>query len=415
MMRLISRISERQSRDDEGFSILELMMALTILMVGIISILGTLVVATKASGLQRHRLNAVQVANSALEKVRSQEYAQIAISPDDPDWAERPVPTSSSATTETVTPVTDTTLSIPVRPDPINHNGVVFEIRRNVTWVPYEETQANPSTTKTYDHAFKHVVVRVTWIDQVGTHDFQVESDVYPGGQGAQNPTSETEFAPLAPSNVDFFYYLTDTSKGLVTWWDNSDNETYFDLQFSIAPFGACNLISDEYWLSTDPPRPENATSYLEISLAPSTPYCWRVRAGNSAGASSWAYSSPVTTPAGSVQCMMLSPSVLSPGDQPSAPQNKIKVNNQGWNVDSILFAVSTSGDCTSIWAEVPTKFGTETVYLSQAGSYWFGQVSSNWARFNLGTLTVSFKGTGLPLNPNPIQQSACTYKTSVC
>lgn len=255
MMRLISGIRERQANGEDGFSLIELMMALTILMVGIVAILGTLVVATKASGLQRHRLNAVQVANEALEKLRSQEYDAIAISADDPNWAERPTPTSSSATTETVTPVTDTALSVPVDPGDINRNGVIFTIRQNVTWVPFIETQAQSGISVTYEHAFKHVVVVVTWTDQVGTRQFQVESDVYPGGQGSQNPGSTSSFPPIEASNVQFGLMLTDTTQGLVTWYDNSDNETSFELAFSVAPYPSCNMISDDYWILTDPPE----------------------------------------------------------------------------------------------------------------------------------------------------------------
>lgn len=414
MMRLISRIRERQSTGDEGFSLIELMMALTILMVGIVAILGTLVVATKASGLQRHRLNAVQVANQALESLRSQEYAAIAIRPDDPNWGERPVPTSSTATTDTVTPVSDTALSVPVDPGDINRNGVIFRIRQNVTWVPYTETQARQGVSFTYDHAYKHLVVAVIWTDQVGTRQFQVESDIYPGGQGAQNPGSTSTFPPLEPSDVWFQLLSTDTTQGLLTWSDNSDNETSFDLAFSVAPYSACNLIDDSFWILTSPPRPQDATSYLANSLASNTQYCWRIRATNSAGSSAWTYSNPVTTPGAPAVCELMGATVISPGDQPSAPPNKIKINSPGWNVDSILFAISTSGNCTSVWVEVPTKFGIETLNLSPAGSYWFTQVQANWNRFNLGYETMSFKGSG-PSNPTPVLQSFCTYRTSTC
>lgn len=409
MMRLISNIRERQAKNDEGFSILELMMALTILMVGIVAILGTLVVATRASGLQRSRLNVVQVANEALERLRSNDYVSIAISPDDPDWSLRPTPTSASATGPTATPTdtTDPSLFVPVRPEAISMNGVVFEIRQNVNWVPFTDT----ATGFSYEQAFKHATVQIVWRDEVGVHDYQLESDVYPGSQGKQFTEAETLFLPNKPSNLVAILSLTSTTVADLTWDDNADNETGFELAFTVYPLGSCsNAIPPDAWVAIDPNRPPDSTTFQMSSLASSSMYCFRIRAINGAGASDWEYAAdPVVTPTDPGPCVILAPYLRSPADDGNAQLNKILVDNQGWNQEKILFAVSSTGNCEYVSAVVPgKKVGSTTPYytvpLSPAGGFWFAYEQPLWQQFSLGTSQVKFDGTGPSGNSNVVQ-----------
>lgn len=427
MMRLISRIRERQEFDDEGFSILELMMALTILMVGIIAILGTLIVATKASGLQRHRLNAVQVANESMEKIRAEIYFNVALDPGDPNLSERPAPTMTPPPTEMVT-ATDTIYSIPVAPPQINRDGVVFDIRVNVLWVSYLEP--NPPSYW-YQHAYKHVVVRVIWSDQVGTHDYQVESDVYPGNLGAKTPDwcggepPAFPAAPYPPTNLEAEFALTDTTQASLTWNDNSSDECYFQWAAAFIPYSveSCSSLPEYVWIGQEPDLPftmSDTASHYVTGLAPSTTYCYRVRAANMLGASSWTYSNPLVTagPPSGASCTIQSVMVRSPADDASAPLYRIKLTNQNYSADSILIGVTVSGECSSLWLEVKTTKPTQTINIPLAsyGGVWSTQIYSGEYKFATGFSNWMVGGTSVnPPDPANLSQGICFYKGSEC
>lgn len=427
MMRLISRIRERQARGDEGFSILELMMALTILMVGIIAILGTLIVATKASGLQRHRLNAVQVANESMEKVRAELYFNVALSPDDPNYAERPAPTMTPAPTEAVE-ATDTIYSIPVAPPQINRDGVIFDIRQNVLWVSYTD----PVTSFGYAHAYKHVVIRVVWTDQVGTHDYQVESDVYPGNLGAktpdwcgEEPTGPVINPPFPPSNLVAEFALTDTTQATLTWNDNSIDECWFQWAAAFIPYSVdnCDSLAEYVWIGQAPDFPftmSDTASHYVSGLAPSTTYCYRVRAKNIVGASSWTYSNPLTTsgPPPGASCVIQSVMVRSPADDSNAPLYRIKLDKNNQNLEAILIGATVSGECSSMSLEIKTTKPTQTITLplTPYGGVWATQISSGEYKFATGLSNWVVGGTSVnPPDPANLTQGICFYKSSEC
>ncbi|MER3396346.1 MAG: hypothetical protein C4319_06140 [Acidimicrobiia bacterium] len=125
-----------RSDDEDGFSIVELLASLTVLAIGIVALLGTLVVAARAAGTQRGRINAVFAANRAFEDVRARPYNQIALWQNDPNFALRPL---SSTATETVT--TDTAqYAVPVRREPIVLAGVSYQIFQNILCASHRHT-----------------------------------------------------------------------------------------------------------------------------------------------------------------------------------------------------------------------------------------------------------------------------------
>lgn len=433
MMRLIWKIREHQVRGEEGFSLLELMMALTILMVGIVAIVGSLAVAVKASGLQRHRLNAVQVANEAMEKIRAQLYFNVAIHPDDPNYDERPESSMVPPPTEVVH-ATDTIYSIPVAPPSITREGVVFDIRQNVYWISYTD----PVTSLGYQRAYKHPVVRVFWRDQVGSHDYMVEADLYPGNLGAQTadwcgeePSSPVQFPPVAPS--DFMAELapiTDQVQAILTWQDNSSDECSFEWAMAMLPSGnsvtSCGnqtQVPEYLWILISPDLPfttGSTGSTYQGNLTGDKIYCFRLRAKNMIGVSDWAYSNPLITPgsAPGQSCTLGTVLVRSPAYDTGAPMYRVKLKNNNFNQDNVAIGITVSGECSQVWVDIQVTSPTRTIRvpLSQSGNTWSGELPANWEKFNTGNRNWVFGATSVfPPDPPNTTQSVCQYKSAEC
>ncbi len=427
---MISRLARllktpsRAARDDEaGFSIVELLASLTILAIGVVSLLGTLVVAAKAAGTQRGRTNAVFAANQAIENVRSRAYDDIAIWDDDPDMAISPT-TSSPNSGPVRTEFQDH--SIPIRPEPMVFAGVTYEILQNVLWVPVEETINGQ--LRYYERAYKLLVVRVNWRDQVGPHSIQVESAIYPGGLGEQ-PVSCTNDGLLIQPGVDGVDVtatmpVESTPGVLVGWRDRADNECKYVLEVLVLPYEPllCRGAGIEpQWIEVAELE-ANASSYMYAGTWDRW-YCFRVRAVNKSNeaqeegvpATDWVYSNPVGTPLPpTTECLLVGPFVRSPAM--GTTTNRIQIHpSTGFNTNDMIAAVDVQGNCTQVWAEFVNKDGqlVSTGYLTQASPWWV-YLPSNWERFSLGYGTVYFYAIGdLHDASNPAQAvlTVCYYK----
>jgi hypothetical protein len=91
---------------------------------------------------------------------------------------------------------------------------------------------------------------------------------------------------PAAPSNL--IPTAVSSSQINLAWADNSNDETGFVIERAVGG-GAWGLLASVG---------ANVTSFANTGLSASTGYQYRVKAGNAAGASAYATSSPVTTPA---------------------------------------------------------------------------------------------------------------------
>jgi hypothetical protein len=92
---------------------------------------------------------------------------------------------------------------------------------------------------------------------------------------------------PNAPDNLDA--NAVSSSQINLTWQDNSNNETSFEIWRYKSGIG---------WI-TLPIQSANVTSYADAGLSPSTLYYYVVRAVNSAGSSSWSNVATATTLSG--------------------------------------------------------------------------------------------------------------------
>lgn len=425
MTKILRRIHERHENGDEGFSILELMTSLAILMIGIVAILGSLVVANKASGTQRFRLNGVQVANEALEDIRSQEYSAINIMLTDTAWSGRPTPRGVDATA-TVALWTDPGQSgaIPILPTPVVRSNMPYNVHQNVVWVPYLDEE----TLKSYEKAYKHVVVVVDWTDQVGFHEIYTESDIYPGNQGPQETSAGGggggPLAPFPPTNVVAVVdpTITITTVGKLSWVDNADNESWYEVAYSTKTLGGyngdCSTVASYEWVKVSPNASTDANSFLLNPLGADSDYCFKVRAVNSINQTDdtgWVISNVLQTDPAPPQCQITGPTVRSPASDSSAPINRVSVANSGRNKYDIAFLVTATGDCSSVTAVVRNAQGTN-LYTSMGpvtAGIWGGYQSADWDKFNTGIVSITFYATSPTVGTQSATTAVCWYKTS--
>jgi hypothetical protein len=408
------------SRGDEGFSVVELLASLTILSIGIVSLMGTLIVAARAAGTQRGRLNANFAANMAFEDIRSRPYAEIRLCTCDPNFALRP---QTETTTDTVVTTDSTQPYVPVVREPIVLQNVRYEIVQNIAWVGFVESELGQEVSF-YPKAYKLVVIRVTWRDHVGRHTIQMEGYVYPGGQGEQRErTQACQLASMAPrqpvtATAEVLEPLTPTIR--ITWRDRSPIECNYQVQYLQSDFPRnCATSMPFEWIMAAPALPQDREVF-DFAAVHNTGFCFRVRAVNRNSPSpddptaEWTYTTWLATPPPppNPDCLIQGPVVRSPALQNATPY-RVKIQaGQGWNTDDIAFAISVSGNCTRVWAEVRNSSGqwVQTPDFQPFGGLWGAVVGPNWQRFNLGYGMVNFYAQGQG-NPSPAQQTVCFYK----
>ena len=200
-----------------------------------------------------------------------------------------------------------------------------------------------------------------------GTHNKTIS--VQDNGSGASNgpltinvTISVSQGVPAAPSNLAAA--ALSTSRIGLTWTDNSDNETKFELQRS--PDGSS-------WAEIVEPG-ANATSYTDSGLSANTKYYYRINAGNAAGDSprsnvASATTDPSTPPSIAASRTSISVSVV---EGQNAPAETFEVWNSGSG--TLQYAIT---DNTSRFAVTPTSGSstgsgdkeTHTLNFSTAGS----------------------------------------------
>lgn len=184
---------DAQSRcDDRGFTLIELMVALTLMAIAFTSLAAVMSGGFRALGAARQRSAYVSVANAEIEQLRSAPYEQVAVWTSDPDLLAQygsgnqyeghdAVLTTNSAVPRAVTVVSDGTAS--------GFPGS-YTIRRWITW--WDEDQGT-------GHKFKRLKVEVEWSERGVPRRVALTSILYPGGRG---PITAVNQDPVVSASV---------------------------------------------------------------------------------------------------------------------------------------------------------------------------------------------------------------------
>ncbi|MGH2687530.1 MAG: PKD domain-containing protein, partial [Actinomycetota bacterium] len=181
---LYQRRGRPARQGDDGFTLVELLVTVSIVAASFLALSFVLAGALGAYGAARSRSSFTEIANGELESMRALAYDDLGVQPDDPDYATAypggafegrdAVQVTSTAAPAAVTLVSTGPAGLPVP----------YTIRRWVTWTdPLSGT----------GHAFKRLNIRVEWKDRGTTPSVALESIRYPGNQGTLGAGSNTD------------------------------------------------------------------------------------------------------------------------------------------------------------------------------------------------------------------------------
>jgi prepilin-type N-terminal cleavage/methylation domain-containing protein len=385
-------------RDDGGFTLLELMVSLTVLAVGIGAVVHVFASAFTVTNAGTNRTRAVALASREIEAMRAVPYARLGFSADQPGYQ----PTWESKPTVFVA----TPLVQPTGPDAVS-GGMTFTIHRAVTWA-----DAASATTQ-FPLAYKRVAVLVGWTDSGGPHEVRQDAYVYPGGLGpyagpgggatttTTTPTGASPPPPLTlaavtpdPATVNLAWTPSLATVPAVATWT---------VEYSTDGFLTSHLLTDT--------QPATATTYTATGLSPSTTYSFRVSGETAAGTpSTWSPVASATTPAATVaQCQL--------GTDTITPAAIRRANNGGLALaGNAVVSVNVSGPCTGLHLTfAPTSSTTTTVWLVQgSGGMWTGTVVGVGTAWDTGVHPIAVvDGAGTTLGT--LALTVCTSNARAC
>lgn len=371
------------ARDERGFTMIELVAALTILAIVMISVAFVFYGAMKAAGTSARRTAAVGIATRETEAMHAVPYDQLGFdaatqdtegyTATDPEGnATVPFEPSDTITEPQITPYTEE-----------EQRGTLYRVQRYISWA-----DASPAETD----AYKKTIVVVDWEDEGGPHSLRQDSIVYPGGQGlygaATTTTSTTVavFPPSAPTSLTATVPSGTTGESTVnlSWTAPSSSTTpvsTWTVEYSASPDST--MANAAVKTST---LPAANTTFAVTGLSSGTTYYFRVKANSSGGLSS-SYSNiataTTTTPAVVSTACTASALTVTPA---AAEQQQ---GNSGHLQNAVSVTLNTSGTCTSSTISVqykPVTTSTQTVYLTaQSGGVYKGTLASNqqWSTGN--------------------------------
>lgn len=265
------KFHQRLHGDERGFTIIEAMIAITILVVGSFAVAQSLTFGLKATGIARQRLGAEALVQKQMERVRALSYSNVALTdsataiqhssdPENPNfWVRSTVPTAP-----TYAPDQDADLGYePIITGPngisnlvnVTEAGSDFTVYQYVTWVDVaadglgaadladgdgtDDTDATEVTDDANGHDAKRITVVVTWEDVFRGNVIQtykasslislgsLTNGAAPGAVPNQAPSVSCPVAASLVSPVGFTAVATDPEGGVLTYnWDFGDGQT---------------------------------------------------------------------------------------------------------------------------------------------------------------------------------------------
>lgn len=190
-----------RARREGGFTIIEMIVSLTLAGVVMVSIAGVFLASLRTTGLTNRRTAAVATATRWTEAARALEYSQVGFYADQAGYVstyEGQATVTLGATTPAGALAAGEITIEPLRTDEIG--GILYTIRTHVVW---EDAQGPGGVT--FAEAYKRTIVIVSWEDTTGEHKATQESVVYPGGRGQyvgpqNSPTSVTSTTAAGPT-----------------------------------------------------------------------------------------------------------------------------------------------------------------------------------------------------------------------
>lgn len=317
---------------EEGFTLVELVVTLTLIAVGIFGLMGLFLATMTASAGADARTSAQALATREIEALRAIPY-------DDLD------PTATLLDVDAVA------------------KGRAFTITRAV--------QLGESGG--FADAFKRLTVTVTWEEQGAARSLTQDAGVYPSGldprPSASPTTSSTVAAPAVPA----------TPTAVTATVNAVSPASQIDLSWSgpLATGGVWEVQRSSNggatWATEATSVPAGTTVHAAIGLSAGTTYDFRVRAVLGGAPSAWSTKGTASTAAAAGSCTY-GTATATPSSVSREPSGKLEV--------SVNLVVNTGGVCGDLDAIIPLKNSKARVPLVRVGStysYLIPAGSSSW------------------------------------
>ncbi|HZU72897.1 MAG TPA: prepilin-type N-terminal cleavage/methylation domain-containing protein [Acidimicrobiales bacterium] len=409
-------------RDQSGFTVLEVVIAISLLAAVMVSLAPAFYGSLKLASTANHRTTATGLAVAATEAVRAIPYADVGF------YGDQTTPTQCSAQTNPVTlgstsPSSPGPLITPTTTSTVN--SVTYTVNRCIDWVD----AGKPVGASTYSLAYKATTVYVSWTDQSGTHTVTQTSAVYPGGEGAYtgpennynattttstttlgppsaptNPGAVTEAAPTNVDAIDVGWQAPTSSPTPITGYIVEYNTTgnfAGSGTYASSPTvtgGSCSTLpGDLCWTAG--------------SLTAGTTYYFQIISVGSNGSDS-SPSSPVVqattgTPTTSTTagCTVSALSV-SPTSGVVDGTGKL-VNASGFSL-----AVNGTSSCSSVSVSYTTSGGSQSALLTANGGQFNGTAGTSGTVWNVGNDQFTVVVNGAQYSPLvQVQVNICKEK----
>jgi prepilin-type N-terminal cleavage/methylation domain-containing protein len=163
-------------RSSDGFTLIELMVALMIGTIALVALAATLAAALRVVGLQKSRTQGNEVATEAIEDLQRLDYDHLGVCAPPPGTAPAglndPVYLANCSSPAYAEPCTPTVGQVPSSSYTCTRLGIGYQVRRYVAW--------GDST-----HTHKRLAIFVDWTDQAGAHQVAQQSSLRSPDQGS--------------------------------------------------------------------------------------------------------------------------------------------------------------------------------------------------------------------------------------
>lgn len=385
-----------------GFTLIELVIGLTVLAVGIGAVVNVFHSAFAVAGQGNNRSRAVALATREAEAMRAIPYERVGFAADQVGYV---------ADFEGLpTVVVDDPLIEPVESG-VDVGGISFSFVRHVVWV-------DAASVSGFADAYKRVTALVSWQDESGVHEVRQDAFVYPGGQGAYAgpqggaASTTTTLVSVVPPSAPLTLSASVPA--------GTDGATSVDLSWTASPISVTPIDTWIVEYSTDSfmsaqrltdTQPASSTALTATGLSPSTTYSFRVAAQSANGlVSTWSVSvMATTTPALSNACGLgtatLTPSALK-------RLHGVSTVLSG----NVVAVVNTTGTCTGLQLRYsPIAGASATAYLTAGvGGMWTGTLDGITTAWDTGTHQVEvLDGVGSVLGTMTV--TVCVHNARSC
>jgi len=370
MVRFVCRRREQCAgrQFDAGFTLVELVVALTILAIGIVAVVGVTNSSFRVSVSGSARSKAIMVATKVIEEFRAVPYDELVVA-------------DGSGTTTTYTEVV---------------NGKPYTIEKTLRWV------AEGTVTK----AYKEAIVAVRWSDAGNISEVNQSSYIYPGGIG------NIHVAEVTSDTTSNCTPETPTSLNATRPLDTALQPSTIDLSWAflnlLCPLEAfvIQYSTDNFANPREVTRDATAFSYRLGGLTHSTTYQFRVAARSASGrVSGWSNIATQSTTAATVPCTIGTITVT-----PSVVNKRNPQDSSGITVDPVL-EVLVQGSCTGFRAVYrPTASTTREALLALTSGGWMVKLEGRNIPWDVGKRYIDVYDTSTTKQVGAVLLTVCEH-----